>query len=122
MRRLARWKLLSGLLIAIGIMLPFAVGPGYVLLEGYRIDQKQRLLLYQTDHNALLAACRSLIQRRAEYGEGGISGRDPRLPGVIRRLGSQWVDIQEDLVHIEMGGGFFHYGFWAMADSKEQPY
>ena len=87
-----------------------------------RIDAKRATLLTETDHSALLVACRHAIgafrdERRPPGNEYlQLSGDDPRLPAELRRLHANYIMIAPDSIHVELGGGHFHYGLDAVAD------
>ena len=84
-------------------------------------------LIYKTDHHALLAACRKLMDE-------GYSGkyiyhwtnRDPNVenfPEIILQLKPTYVWIHDkDFVDIELFGGMSHYGVKAYAEDFNEPY
>jgi hypothetical protein len=104
--------------LAVPVIVMLACGIGAVVLgflmvryDMQRIDAGQRILLYQTDHLSLLHACRTLLEKRATFAEGHYAGDDPRLPKPIRQLRASCISVQSDRITIEMGGGFYRYGF-----------
>lgn len=88
-------------------------------------DARRRTVLYETDHQALLDACREMI---VETGEGkwkGIlyvlsdkeAGMGMGLPAAISQLGPTHVIPNSDRVRIEMlGGAIGHAGVIAFMD------
>ena len=48
-----------------------------------------------------------------------IDGQDPRLPAILRGLGTSYVSVSEEVVHVELHGGFDHYGVNAFAEGVE---
>jgi hypothetical protein len=93
-----------------------------------RIEERQRQLLYHTDHPALLAACRQLLKQNKQDKDYfyKVDGKIPKeysdLPMVLRHLNPMSVNVLKDQaqVHIELGGGFFHHGFIAQAEGAEE--
>ena len=45
--------------------------------------------------------------------------KDPRVPLIIRELGPTYIDITAEHVHVELHGGFDHYGFYAYAENVD---
>jgi hypothetical protein len=106
---------------------------GLVWFAGKDIQHGQVRLLYKTDHQALLDACKELSKRVATgdmkagryYLRGGL-----RLPVVsgfpkpILDLEPNYVYIDENdsgRVMVEMGGGFAHFGVLAYTEDYKKP-
>ncbi len=93
-------------------------------------QQGQFRLLCETDHHALLEACREISRRVAE---GALkSGRynvrhNPHpdvagFPQPIIDLGPTWVIVSDDgAVNIEMMGGLDHFGVYAWPEGYKKP-
>jgi hypothetical protein len=84
------------------------------------------VLLRMTDHEALRAACLELIARRDSFGQETPPGlnreldpRDPRIPEAIRNLHPTSVAVSDRRVHIELHGGFEHYGVCFCVDRDD---
>ena len=78
-------------------------------------NAKQVVLLYHTDHQAIRDAGQVILSDTNTYPNQYPDSED--LPDVIRNLNSSSVFIYPDRqsLMIEMGGGFFHYGFQIFA-------
>ena len=98
----------------------FAQLPIIILWDVWNSRQERDRLLNHTDHEALLKACRDLMANHPEVSMGHVEN-DPRIPDVIRRLGVSYITIKPDYVHIELHGGFDHYGVDAFAEGEENP-
>ncbi|MHC4086506.1 MAG: hypothetical protein ACYSU5_15060 [Planctomycetota bacterium] len=95
---------------------------------GLKRDTRQRqvLLLYETDHKALLEACRTVLKEaregKWEYRQYPIRYiPDPntdKLPEPILRLNPTYIRIGQDYMMIEMYGGLAHYGVLAFSESE----
>ena len=89
--------------------------------------QRQVLLLYETDHKALLEACRKVLKEaregKWEYRQYPIRYiPDPntdKLPEPILRLNPTYIRIGKDSVMIEMLGGLAHFGVTAFSEENE---
>jgi hypothetical protein len=120
--RAARW-VLAAVLGTCALVLVGAVGLPWcgVALATRRIEHKKEQLLRRTDHQALLVACRAAIatlgsEVAPHRGDGlRVSGSDPRLPSELKRLEASYIAVSQDAIHVELGGGFFHYGVDAIA-------
>lgn len=93
--------------------------PGAFVLDGWESRRERDRLLHHTDHHALLKACRELMRQHPDVSIGD-PDHDPRVPDVIRRLGASYITINPDRVHIELHGGFDHYGVEAFAESADR--
>jgi len=94
------------------------------------INKRTKIALYETDHKALLDACREIMDadkttyRRdpkiSPTGDRYPDPQDPNMPAIIRNLGVSYIVVDKDEVRIEMGGGHYHYGFTAFRKGFEQ--
>lgn len=80
------------------------------------IINRERVLLYRTNHLQVLDACRQLLARAAETttkaSQITYAGEDlHRLPSAIGDLHPRVVTVRPDEVKLEFGGDFYHYGF-----------
>jgi hypothetical protein len=90
------------------------------------VRQRNVLLIYETDHKALLEACRKVLKEaregKWEYRQYNIRlEHDPnadRLPEQILRLNPTYIGIGEDSMMIEMLGGLAHFGVLAFSESE----
>jgi len=136
-------KILKAIVIAAVIILAVVIFVGYMVGDylitygtvffGVRDAQrKQVCLLYKTDHQALLKACRELSRRVAakdlKPGKYWIrTDRDPvasQFPQPILDLKPNYVYIDEDdsgRVMLEMHGGFAHFGVLAYVEDYKKP-
>ena len=96
----------------------FAQLPIIIIWDVWNSRQERDRLLNHTDHEALLKACRDLMANHPEVSMGHVEN-DPRIPDVIRRLGVSYITIKPDHVHIELHGGFDHYGVDAFAEDAD---
>ncbi|MBW7989770.1 MAG: hypothetical protein FVQ84_07120, partial [Planctomycetes bacterium] len=136
-------KTLKAIVIAALIILAVVIFVGYMVGDyliihgpvffGIRDAQrKQASLLYKTDHQALLKACRELSRRVAagDLKPGEYRIRTYLVPGVskfpqpILDLKPNYVYIDENdsgRVMIEMHGGFAHFGVLAYTEDYKKP-
>jgi len=115
---------------AVGLMLPaagwfvllgllFFGSCGWIVgigLDVWNSKRERETLLNHSDHGAIPAACRDLMRK---YPGEEIDGQDPRLPAILRELGTSYVSVSEGAVHVELHGGFDHYGVSAFAEGVE---
>ncbi|MFH1716052.1 MAG: hypothetical protein ABIF19_01765 [Planctomycetota bacterium] len=106
---------------------------GFVFFGGHDIEDKQIRLLYKTDHQALLAACRELSKQvtKGELKAGTYwvrgNNRSPeasQFPQPILDLKPNYVYIDENdcgRVMLEMFGGFTHFGVLAYTEDYKKP-
>lgn len=100
--------LAAGVLCAAVVLIP----PGAWLWSMSRqIEQTRDRLLNETDHTAVLAACREWMASVPGAHFGNADMNDPRVPVAIRGLQPTAVWVQSHRVRIECGGGFHHQGF-----------
>ncbi len=97
---------------------------GFLRIFTYKSDLNK--LLYRTDHQALLTACRTLIKEgyKGEYmlkGSNKYSDAD-NLPREILALKPTYIYVEnDDYVHIELWGGMSHLGVTAYAEDFKKP-
>ncbi len=132
-------KIIIVLAILVGVcyvlhdVLGYLVIRGFVFSTGRDVRQRQVRLLYKTDHQALLEACRELSGRvvRGDLKPGTYSiRRDPdpetsRFPQVILDLEPSYVYIDENnsgRVMLEMFGGLGHFGVQAYTEDYKKPH
>lgn len=97
-------------------------------LEKREISQRQVLLLYETDHKALLEACRTVMKEaregKWEYRQYAIrSFPDPnidKLPESILRLNPTYIWIRPNGLLVEMLGGLGHFGVTAFSEEDHE--
>jgi len=102
----------------------------YIILDVKKGKQREVRLLCETDHQALLEACRELSRRVTK---GDLKPRQynvrlnphpeaSRFPQAILDLEPTYVIIEPDgRVMIELHGGFLHYGVIAYPENYEEP-
>lgn len=86
-----------------------------IAVDVYKSNQERHRLLYETDHQALLAASRELMHDHVGQHIADPT-QDPRVPLIIRELGPSYIDVSAEQVRVELHGGFDHYGYIALAD------
>ena len=124
------------LVIAIAIIYVFHDALGYLLIRGFvffgarEAQQRRTYLLVETDHQALLKACRELSR---EVATGNLKpGQYPirwhrhpqvsRFPKPILDLAPTYVFIHESgQVILEMLGGLHHLGVYAYPEDYKLP-
>ncbi len=120
---LALCAILIGLLASPFILIFFGAA-----LDGWRSNHERARLLFQTDHRALLAACRQVMTNRHAFArdmdwhgpndptESLIDPKDPKIPRPIASLHPRDVIARDSEVHLELHGGFDHYGVIALSE------
>lgn len=109
--------LLAAALICLVLIATLLGVLGYPMWHSMRVlHERQHVLLYETDHQAILDACRQMWTDKSKYGrdEGGsvtVDPANPNLPSAIKALDPHWICIWPSGVDVELGGGFVHYGF-----------
>jgi len=83
-----------------------------ITLDVYNSRTERHRLLHETDHKALLAASRKMMQEVADETIFD-PAQDPRVPPIIRKLGPSHITISPRQLTVELHGGFDHYGFIA---------
>ena len=107
-------------------LLMFVVVIYGIHLQTRERPQRQVLLLYETDHKALLEACRTVLKEaregKWEYRQYAIrSIPDPnidKLPEPILRLNPTYIKIGQGSMMIEMYGGLDHFGVAAFSEES----
>jgi hypothetical protein len=87
-----------------------------ILLDGWKSNQQREKLIYESDHQAILAACRELM---AKWPDQAMDGEDTRLPKAIQEIRPRWVRVGSESVTVELHGGFDHYGVIAFPKGLE---
>lgn len=107
---------------------PFILFGIWAWLDVRHSNQERVQLLYRTDDAALLAACREVITNRHTFArdrdwhgtegsdESFIDPKDPRVPAVISVLQPRDIIASDTQVHLELHGGFDHYGVVALSE------
>jgi hypothetical protein len=105
------WIVSAPILVCSGLY--FFVGPQFT---------SPKKLLYETDHHAVLEACRDLMDRhkRGEEFPHFFNPNDPAFPDSLRPLRPSYLSVSDDFVLMEMHGGHDHYGFYAYAAGSEK--
>lgn len=105
----------------------FLLWLGAGVFRAFTLRPRLDNLLYHTDHQTLLTACRTLM-KEGYIGKYKIKWPDKhpdvdKLPKEILALKPSYIDVWEDgRVCIEMWGGMSHYGVWAYAEDFNEPY
>lgn len=108
----------AGLVILCLIVLPVGLAVFQMWGSLSEIKQKQKVLLFQSDHAALNDACREVWQHRLNFGKDqsgfvDIDTANPKLPRQILKLDAHSMDARASGLNIELGGQGCHYGFEA---------
>ena len=119
-------------LVAIMILYPIlSVILGADLYRTITLKSRIDKLIYHTDHQALLTACRNLIREdyRGQYDFGfygwGRLHRHPdvdKFPKEIQNLKPFTLDVSDNMVVIELLGGLSHCFLIAFSEDYEQQY
>jgi len=140
-RKILRWIALvvaTALLTTVAISYMYGDALSYLLIHGFvssgvkRAQQMQVRLLCNTDHQALLEACRELSRRagRGDLKPGRYNVRSDRHPKVsqfpkaILDLEPSYVYIDENdsgRVMVAMHGGLVHFGVEAYTEDYKKP-
>jgi hypothetical protein len=101
------------------IAVPILLCCGLYFLMESRFTRPEKLL-YDTDHQAVLEACRDLMAR---HKRGEIPDlffpNDPGFPDVLRALRPSYLSVHDDMMVVEMHGASDHYGFFAYAEGSK---
>ena len=113
-------------LIAITLYaLIFLTTGGLYFYDVIKANSRMPILLYETDHRALLNACRRLIDQGYKGRYNIRIDRDPEVdsfPKEILQLKPTYVYIRDDNVAmVEMMGGMSHFGVLAFPDGFKRP-
>jgi hypothetical protein len=117
---------LIGIVIVVVIFPLFMSLVGAGLFKALRFHSRFENLVYNTDHHALLAECRALIDKgyRGKYIYIW-PDRDPNVdnfPEIISQLKPTYVVVNDNIVGIELWGGMSHYGVRAYVEDFNEPY
>lgn len=114
------------IIIVLGVLIVISLPLIGMHLAVRRIEQRAENLLKHTNHVELLHACRKVITEfqdvpRPPNGNMIIlAGRDSRLPSSLRRIKASYIMVASDDIHVELGGGFHHFGVKALAKRAPQ--
>jgi hypothetical protein len=113
-------------LLAMVLLAIFGVPFTYFQPYNRALEEKQRDILYRSDHAAVLASARELMRWRAAehapHEEVCLPPDDVRLPEPLRRLNSQGIYVEDERVLILFGGGPFLHQLEAFAaDRPDHP-
>ena len=82
-------------------------------------EARQRVVLYQTDHAAVVKGLRELWERGGHTPQGvRHDPRDAELPAGLRSLQAHDILVWPGGVNVEMGGQWCHFGFDAYFPDK----
>jgi hypothetical protein len=126
-------RILLAALALCGIAVGLLAAPFIVIFRSAGLDvrhsnQQRARLLFQTDHRALLEACRQVMTNRHAFAkdmdwhgaedpaESFIDPKDPNIPSPIASLHPSYVIATDSEVHLELHGGFDHYGVLALSE------
>lgn len=116
-------------IVTVGLLAsPFMLIFCGAVLDGWRSNHQRARLLFQTDHRALLAACRQVMTNRHAFArdmdwhgpndptESLIDPKDSKIPRPIASLHPRDVIARDSEVDLELHGGFDHYGVIALSE------
>jgi hypothetical protein len=114
-------------LVVAGLLYCFAFLSAAGLFKALTLKPRLDNLLYHTDHQALLTACRMLMNEgyRGQYNIGWPDKHPDveKFPKEILALKATYVRVLDDgRVFIEMWGGMSHYGVVAYAEDYKEPF
>jgi len=109
-----------GYKILLGVILIFYFVFGYINITGTRTH-----ILYETDHQRLLNACRNLLDQ-GYYGHYDFTSKmdvnGPNIPPEVLELKPSYVVIDRSgVLKMEMTGGFSHLGVFAYRNDSNDP-
>jgi hypothetical protein len=114
--RHVRYVVIVGLFV---LLIPIALGGLFILpdvLDVTRSNRQKENLIHRSDHQAILAACRELMEK---YPDQTMDGNDSRLPKAIQEIHPFWVSVSKESITVELHGGFDHYGVVAFPKGTE---
>jgi hypothetical protein len=93
----------------------FVLASGWARSLNDETERRQRLILYRTDHRAILDAGRQML---ADTNTFPTYPANTNLPKILRDLepGYVWIADDRSSAGVEMGGGFFHFGYTIYPD------
>ena len=89
---------------------------------------RMRRIQHRVDHHALLVASQEMMRNRLTYKTktfesppevSNIELTDRSVPMIIRCLRPSYIVVSDDVMTIEMGGGFGHYGVVAFVQGND---
>jgi len=126
--------LIAGIVFAVLLVAAARIVSVISVVFGAKVEmrERKRAVLYQTNHAALLAACADLWNKRltlhadrasatSQPVDFAIDPSDPAVPPIIRSLNPNGMYIHEGRVHIDLGGGFDHFGIDAFVNGAPTP-
>jgi hypothetical protein len=119
-----RRRILIGSALVVAVIALLVGSVVYPQWSSWRqIKRKQSALVFETDHAALLAACREVWENRSAFGNDDagyipIDPSDSKLPRAILALDAHAIDVFPSGLNIELGGQWCHYGFETFFDDK----
>jgi hypothetical protein len=129
MKRIHQVFLAVGIIVAVLVVAPLGSLLTMVFYDWHTSNRERRQLLYETDHAALLAACRQVIANRKNYPRApwdagdpestDIDPADPLLPDIIRGLEPRDIYVTDEMLRLELHGAFDHYGVKACSATAE---
>lgn len=116
---MTRWRWTRRTILVVALAVPCSP---FILMvfDVYNSRCERHRLLHETDHQALLAASRKLMQQATAEESIDQPAQDPRVPLLIRELGPSSITISPHQVRAELHGGFAHYGFIAFNDTASE--
>jgi hypothetical protein len=114
----------SALVLALAAASPFLLLAVSMRLEQRRINAKIEALRHETDHAAVLEACRWFMSHARGDELEYVTDEQPEyshLPDAIRKLQPSFVAVTRKRVGVEFGGGFYHFGLTALAPNEPPP-
>jgi hypothetical protein len=123
MKKRTKYNIIVGFLIVGGLCGLLLVLTSVGLFKAITLKPRLDNLLYHTDHEALLVACRTLI-KEGYRGKYHLLWPDKHpdaqhLPKEILALRPSYIVVYDDHLKIEMWGGMSHYGVTAYAENFE---
>jgi hypothetical protein len=127
MKRRTKRVIVFLLLPVVGYLLFYCLTTFYAggLFHAITFGRRFNTLMHRTDYQALLAACRTLIDEgyRGKYVVHWINPHPDvkKFPKEILALKPTYVVVGDQRVHIELWGGMSHYGVNAYAEDFNEP-
>lgn len=108
-------------MLVLSVIVVFSVT---LLLRYKEIRDQKIVLLYKTNHNVLLNACRQLYKEgyRGEYDLHTLNSECKNIPKVLLALKPEGIFINESMVSIGVIGGIGGFGVHAYPEGCDKPY